>query len=38
MVKHPNFKLEANGKDITEIIKANLISLNFDDKEGSKSE
>lgn len=38
MIKHPNFKLEANGKDITEIIKANLISLNFDDKEGSKSD
>ena len=38
MVKHPNFKLEANGKDITEIIRANLISLNFDDKEGSKSD
>ena len=38
MVKHPNFKLEANGKDITEIIKANLISLNFDDKAGSKSD
>jgi len=38
MVKHPHFKLEANGKDITEIIKANLISLNFDDKEGSKSD
>ena len=38
MVKHPNFKLEANGEDITEIIKANLISLNFDDKEGSKSD
>ena len=38
MVKHPNFKLEANGKDITEIIKVNLISLNFDDKEGSKSD
>ena len=37
-MKHPNFKLEANGKDITEIIKANLISLNFDDKEGSKSD
>ena len=38
MVKHPNFKLEANGEDITEIIKANLINLNFDDKEGSKSD
>ena len=38
MVKHPNFKLEANGKDITEIIRANLIDLNFDDKEGSKSD
>ena len=38
MVKHPNFKLEANGKDVTEIIRANLISLNFDDKEGSKSD
>ena len=38
MVKHPNFKLEANGKNITEIIRANLISLNFDDKEGSKSD
>ena len=38
MVKHPNFKLEANGKDVTDIIRANLISLNFDDKEGSKSD
>lgn len=38
MVKHPNFKLEANGKDITEIIRANLITLSFDDKEGSKSD
>ncbi|OUT11060.1 phage tail protein [Campylobacter concisus] len=38
MVKHPNFKLEANGKDITDVIRANLISLNFDDKEGSKSD
>ena len=38
MVKHPNFKLEANGKDITEIIRANLIDLSFDDKEGSKSD
>ncbi|WP_148817136.1 phage late control D family protein [Campylobacter concisus] len=38
MVKHPNFKLEANGEDITDVIRANLISLNFDDKEGSKSD
>jgi len=38
MIKHPNFKLEANGKDVTEIIRANLISLSFDDKEGSKSD
>ena len=38
MVKHPNFKLEANGKDITKIIRANLIDLSFDDKEGSKSD
>ena len=38
MVKHPNFKLEENGKDITEIIRANLIELSFDDKEGSKGD
>ena len=38
MVKHPNFKLEANGKDVTEVIRANLITLSFDDKEGSKSD
>ena len=38
MVKHPNFKLEANGKDITDLIRANLITLSFDDKEGSKSD
>ena len=38
MVKHPNFKIEANGKDITKIIRANLIDLSFDDKEGSKSD
>ena len=38
MVKHPNFKLEANGEDITDVIRANLITLSFDDKEGSKSD
>ena len=38
MVKHPNFKLEANGKDITDVIRTNLITLSFDDKEGSKSD
>lgn len=38
MVKHPNFKLEANGKDITDTIRTNLITLSFDDKEGSKSD
>ena len=38
MIKHPNFKLEANGKDVTEVIRANLITLSFDDKEGSKSD
>nr|DAU42550.1 MAG TPA: tail protein [Bacteriophage sp.] len=38
MVRKPIFKLEANGKDITQTIKQNLISLGFDDKEGFKSD
>ena len=38
MVRKPIFKLEANGKDITETLKQNLISLGFDDKEGFKSD
>ena len=38
MVKHPNFKLEASGKDITNTIRQNLISLSFTDKEGNESD
>lgn len=38
MVRKPIFKLEANGKDITETLRQNLISLGFDDKEGFKSD
>ncbi|MBZ7976914.1 phage late control D family protein [Campylobacter sp. RM12637] len=32
------FKLEANEKDITEFIKENFISLEYDDKEGVESD
>ena len=38
MIKHPTFKLEASGKDITNIIRQNLISLSFTDKEGNESD
>ena len=38
MIKHPTFKLEASGKDITNTIRQNLISLNFTDKEGNESD
>ncbi|MBE3606340.1 phage tail protein [Campylobacter sp. RM13119] len=38
MVRKPNFKLLAKGNDITAKIKANLISLNYEDKEGSESD
>ncbi len=38
MVRKPSFKLEANGKNITDAIKRNLLNLNFDDKEGFKSD
>ncbi|MBR8464755.1 phage tail protein [Campylobacter sp. faydin G-140] len=38
MVKKPNFKLLAKGNDITAKIKSNLISLNYEDKEGSESD
>ena len=38
MVKKPAFKLEASGKDITNIIRQNLISLSFTDKEGNESD
>ena len=38
MVRKPAFKLEASGKDITNIIRQNLISLSFTDKEGNESD
>ena len=38
MVRKPAFKLEASGKDITNTIKQNLISLSFTDKEGNESD
>ncbi|MBE3022842.1 phage late control D family protein, partial [Campylobacter sp. 7477a] len=38
MVRKPNFKLLAKGNDITAKIKTNLISLNYEDKEGSESD
>ncbi|PSM51376.1 phage tail protein, gpD family [Campylobacter blaseri] len=38
MVRVPNFKLIAKGKDITKTIKKELIELSFEDKEGSESD
>ncbi|TQR29334.1 phage tail protein [Campylobacter sp. MIT 99-7217] len=38
MVKKPAFKLLAQGKDITNKINANLISLSFDDKAKDESD
>ncbi|QCD52225.1 phage late control D family protein [Campylobacter sp. RM16192] len=38
MVRVPNFKLIASGKDITNIIKLNLISLSYEDKESNESD
>lgn len=38
MILKPDFKLIANDKDITKVIKENLISINFEDKEGSQSD
>lgn len=38
MIKHPTFRLEASGKDITNTIRKNLISLSFTDKEGNESD
>ena len=38
MIKHPTFRLEASGKDITNTIRQNLISLSFTDKEGNESD
>lgn len=38
MVKTPNFKLIAKGKDITENIRKNLIQISFEDKEGHESD
>ncbi|MBE3029688.1 phage tail protein [Campylobacter sp. RM9344] len=38
MVRVPNFKLLAKGNDITAKIKSNLISLSYEDKEGSESD
>lgn len=38
MVRKPAFKLEASGKDITNTIRQNLISLSFTDKEGNESD
>lgn len=38
MVLTPNFKVVVNDKDITEVIRANLISITYDDKEGDESD
>ncbi|AVK80670.1 phage tail protein [Campylobacter fetus subsp. testudinum] len=38
MVLTPNFKVVVNDKDMTEVIRANLISINYDDKEGEESD
>lgn len=38
MVRKPNFKLLAKGNDITAKIKANLINLSYEDKEGHESD
>ena len=34
----PNFKIIVNDKDLTATIKANLISISFDDKDGKESD
>ncbi|MDR0580189.1 MAG: phage tail protein [Campylobacteraceae bacterium] len=38
MVRKPDFKLEAAGKDITAQIKKNLISLTYNDKQGEETD
>lgn len=38
MVLTPNFKIIVNDKDMTEVIRANLISITYDDKEGEESD
>lgn len=38
MVLTPNFKIIVNDKDMTEVIRANLISITYDDKEGDESD
>ena len=38
MVRKPDFKLEAAGKDITARIKKNLISLTYNDKQGEETD
>lgn len=38
MVLTPNFKVVVNDKDMTEVIRANLISITYDDKEGDESD
>jgi phage protein D len=34
----PIFKIEANGKDVTEAISKNLVSLSFSDEDGNQSD
>lgn len=38
MVAKPNFKLIANGNDVSQSIKQDLIDIVFDDKEGNESD
>lgn len=38
MVKNPNFKITANGNDITKILKENQVSISFKDEANSKAD
>ncbi|EHB4460910.1 phage tail protein, partial [Campylobacter jejuni] len=38
MVRKPKFKLIAKGKDITEKLSKNLISISYEDKEKDESD
>lgn len=38
MVRYPNFKLIAGSNDITENIRANMMDIGFEDREGSESD
>lgn len=38
MVRNPNFKITANGNDVTKILKENQVSISFKDEANSKAD